>query len=156
MTRTTHTTARAVLTAAVLATTLALTACGGGGSTTSGTASPGTASAPASASASASASAPTGGADTAPVADEKIWISVLKKTMPALDSKSDAEILTQAKKVCTDFKANPTNAGANAGVSAIQSALGLDSTYAKVFASASVSQYCADQGEAYMKASIAG
>ncbi|MBK8731262.1 MAG: DUF732 domain-containing protein [Tetrasphaera sp.] len=155
-------TTRAVLTAAVLATSLMLTACGGGDSTTTGnenaptTSTAATGSAPGTPSSPASASTSAGDSGTAPAADEKAWVEVLKKTMPALASTSDAEILTQAKKVCTDFKANPTNAGANAGVKEIESAFGLDSTFAKVFATASITQYCNDQSEAYMKASIAG
>ena len=83
-----------------------------------------------------------------------MWVTVLKGSVAGLGEKSQTEITTAAKKVCSDFKAAPTAEGTKAIEESVMSGLGLDDFNAKVFVSAAVAQYCADQTEAHMKATL--
>lgn len=107
-----------------------------------------------------SASGPATSSGTTPepgnsgIVPDAAWASVFKKALPPLASKSDDEVAAAAKKVCTDFEASPDKATAATILKDAESALGVDSTQARIFASGAITHFCTGQSTAWTTASI--
>lgn len=133
--------------------TLALTACGSdspdgaSGSTPSSTTS-------ASGSATPSSSGTTPAPGNSGIVPDATWAGLFKKALPPLAGKSDDEVATAARKVCSDFEATPDKATATTILKEAESALGLDSTQSRIFASGAITHFCTDQQEAWTTASL--
>ena len=109
---------------------------------------------------STSASGPATSSGTTPepgnsgIVPDSAWASVFKKTVPPLASKSDEEVATAAKKVCTDFEASPDKATATTILKDAETTLGLDSTQSQIFASGAITHFCTDRSAAWTTASL--
>lgn len=138
----------------VSACAIALAGCGGGGSDADSSAPTTAATSADSPAADATSPSPDAAADAPGTLSDSAFATAFKQAIPAIAEKSDDEVATAAKGACTTFKANPTKEGAQAVHSDIASALGVDDTSARILASGAITNYCADQGEAYMMAAI--
>lgn len=88
------------------------------------------------------------------IVPDATWAGVFKKAVPPLASKSDEEVATAAKKVCSDFEAAPTKDTAKTILQGAQSGLGLDVTQAQIFATGAVTHFCTAQTGAWTTAAI--
>ena len=128
---------------------LTLTACGSESSDDSG-------SAPSSSSSAGDTTAPS--ASPSPsnsgIVPENTWASVFKKALPPLADKSDEEVATAAKNVCTTFEATPDRTTAKAVLADLGTTLGLDATQQQIFASGAITHFCTGQADEWTKASL--
>lgn len=133
---------------AVAALALSLTACGSDSPDD-------TAATPA---ASASSTGPeTGGSPTpgnSGIVPDNTWAGVFKKAVPPLADRSDEEVVTAAKKVCSTFEASPDKPTATAILTDLGTSLSLDATQQQIFASGAVTHFCTAQSGAWTEASI--
>ncbi|WP_353952454.1 DUF732 domain-containing protein [Knoellia sp. S7-12] len=130
---------------------LALTACGSESNDSAEGSTPTTTS---SASDAATPSGTTPAPKNSGIVPDATWAGVIKKVVPPLANKSDDEVASAAKKICTDFEASPTDASADAILKGLETSLGLDSTQTQIFGSAAVTHFCTPQTDAWTKASI--
>ena len=127
---------------------LTLTACGSESSDDSGS----TPSSSSSAGDSAPSASPT--PSNSGIVPENTWASVFKKALPPLAGKSDEEVATAAKNVCTTFEATPDKTTAKAILADLGTTLALDATQQQIFASGAVTHFCTGQADEWTKASL--
>ncbi len=88
------------------------------------------------------------------IVPDAAWAGIFKKAVPPLANKSDEEVATAARKVCSDFEAAPTKETAKTILQGAQSSLGLDATQAQIFATGAITHFCTAQSGAWTTAAI--
>ena len=88
------------------------------------------------------------------IVPENTWASLFKKALPPLADKSDEEVATAAKNVCTTFEATPDKTTAKAILADLGTTLALDATQQQIFASGAVTHFCTGQTDEWTKASL--
>jgi hypothetical protein len=88
------------------------------------------------------------------IVPENTWASVFKKALPPLADKSDEEVATAAKNVCTTFESTPDRTTAKAILADLGTTLALDATQQQIFASGAVTHFCTGQTDEWTKASL--
>lgn len=131
---------------------LTLSACGSGASEGTSTTTPSTTTSPSDAPTSSSSTTPE--PSNSGIVPDAAWAGVFKKAVPPLAKKTDDEVATAAKKVCTDFEASPAKTSADAILKGLETDLGLDVVQQQIFASGAITHFCTGQSSAWTTASI--
>ncbi|MFC7487236.1 DUF732 domain-containing protein [Knoellia sp. CPCC 206453] len=130
---------------------LALTACGSESSDGDAGSTPSTTTSPSGPATSTGTTPEPGNSGIVP---DATWAGIFKRAVPPLASKSDKEVATAARKVCSDFEAAPTKETAKTILQGAQSGLGLDATQAQIFATGAITHFCTGQSGAWTTAAI--
>lgn len=102
-------------------------------------------------------SAPPASTEPSPAApgggtSDEMWAAGYKKAIPSLASTPDQQLVTEGKKTCTTWKANPTPATAKSIVKDAEKSLKLDTMQANMWVGGAMAHFCNEEGDRYIAA----